>query len=80
MRGIVTSRIARSMSSESASSTASAPSPASATTSRSGSAVEHHLQAVAHDRVVVREQDACLQRRGHASSCSTGIVSRTSVP
>ena len=57
MRGIETSRIARSTSSASARSTASAPSAASATTSQVGLGVEDQLQAAADEGVVVGDQD-----------------------
>ena len=47
-----------------------------------GGRVEHHAQAVAHDRVVVGEQDARLERDGHRApaSASAGTLRRTRVP
>ena len=65
MRGIDTSRIARSTSSFSARSTASAPSSASATTSRSGFASSTLREPRADDRVVVGDQDPCDERDRH---------------
>src|SRR4029078_12317897 len=45
-----------------------------------GGLIEHHAQPLAHDIMVVCQQDPRLKRNGHARSSSIGIVSRTSVP
>jgi hypothetical protein len=40
--------------------------------------VEHQLESLAHNCVVIGEQDACLQRGGHGAP--QGTSRRTSVP
>ena len=53
------------------SATASAPSAASPTTSMSGSAAKDHAKAAAHERLVVREQDANRHARAEPSGRRT---------
>ena len=53
---------------------------ASATTSRSGCALRTVPQAAQHDRVVVGDQDARIERGRHRHGSSRGCASMTSVP